>query len=99
MGPAFAKQESPASPNQNPPQAPAKSPPPAGPPAFGLDKKKCPCDIQGTWKAQISKTAARLYEFNAEGVVKVLEVSNEPNPREIATAKYEFVVEPLPMEP
>jgi len=98
-GTAFAQQEYPASPQQKPSPRPAPRPTPAGPPAFGLDKKKCPCDIQGTWKAQISKTDARLYEFNAEGVVKVLEVSNDAKPREIATAKYEFVVEPLPMEP
>ena len=98
-GTAFAQNEYPASPQQKPSPRPAPKPTPAGAPAFGLEKKKCPCDILGTWKAQISKTEARLYEFDAEGVVKVLEVSQDTQPREIATANYEFVVEPLPMEP
>lgn len=96
-GTALAQQE-----NQYPAQEkqakPAPRPTPGGPPAFGLEKKKCPCDIVGTWKAQISRTEARLYEFDGEGVVKVLTVSGEAQPREIATAKYEFVEEPLPME-
>lgn len=96
-GTAFAQQEYPAS-KQEKPTRPAPTPTPAGAPAFGQDKKKCPCDILGTWKAQLSKTDARLYEFNAAGEVKVLEVTNDAKPREIATAKYEFVVEPLPME-
>ena len=96
-GTALAQQE-----NQYPAQEkqakPAPRPTPAGEPAFGRDKKKCPCDILGTWKAQISKTEARLYEFDAEGVVKVLTVSGDAKPREIATAKYEFVEEPMAME-
>jgi hypothetical protein len=78
---------------------PAPRPTPAGKPEFGQDKKKCPCDIVGTWKAQLSKTEARLYEFDGEGVVKVLNVAGDAKPAEIATAKYEFVEEPLPMEP
>lgn len=78
---------------------PAPRPTPAGKPEFGLDKKKCPCDIVGTWKAQLSKTEARLYEFDGEGVVKVLNVAGDAKPTEIATAKYEFVEEALPMEP
>ncbi len=97
-GSALAQQPYPTSPQEKPPTRPAPTPTPAGAPAFGQDKKKCPCDILGTWKAQISKTEARLYEFNAEGVVKVLDVSGDAKPSEIATAKYEFVVEPLPME-
>ena len=104
-GTALAQQEKPASaPEQEQKQAPAQAqrpaprPTPAGEPAFGREKKKCPCDIVGTWKAQISKTEARLYEFDGEGVVKVLGVSGDAKPREIATAKYEFVEEPLPMD-
>lgn len=96
-GTALAQQE-----NQYPAQEkqarPAPRPTPAGPPAFGLDKKKCPCEIVGTWKAQLSKTEARLYEFDTEGVVKVLTISGDAKPRQIATAKYEFVEEPMPME-
>jgi len=83
---------------QQQPQRPAPRPTPAGEPAFGRDKKKCPCNIVGTWKAQISKTDARLYEFDGEGVVKVLTVAGDAKPREIATAKYEFVEEALPMD-
>lgn len=96
-GTALAQQE-----NQYPAQEkqarPAPRPTPAGEPAFGRDKKKCPCDILGTWKAQISKTEARLYEFDGQGVVKVLTVSGDAKAREIATANYEFVEEPLPMD-
>jgi len=77
---------------------PAPKPTPAGPPEFGLETKKCPCEIVGTWKAQISPTEARLYEFDGEGVVKVLKVSGQTKPREIATAKYEFVEDALPMD-
>ena len=76
---------------------PAPRPTPAGPPQFGQEKKKCPCDILGTWKAQLSKTEARLYQFDGEGVVRVLSVSGEAKPREIVTANYELVEEPLPM--
>jgi len=83
---------------QQPSPRPAPRPTPAGPPEFGLDKKKCPCDILGTWKAQLSKNEARLYEFDGEGMVKVLTVTGDAKPREIATAKYEFVEEALPME-
>jgi hypothetical protein len=102
-GTALAQQEKPASaqqekPAQKPAPRPAAQPTPAGEPAFGLEKKKCPCDILGTWKAQISKTETRLYEFNSEGIVKVLKVSGDAKPVEIATAQYEFVEEPLPMD-
>lgn len=97
-GTALAQQENPGSAQDKPPARPAARPTPAGEPAFGQEKQKCPCDIVGTWKAQISKTEARLYEFDSEGVVKVLKVSGDAKPRELATAKYEFVEEPLPME-
>src|SRR6185295_4749948 len=102
-GMALAQQEKPASvpasaQEQKPAQRPAPRPTPAGEPTFGQEKKKCPCDIVGTWKAQISKTEARLYEFDGEGVLKVLTVSGDAKPREIATAKYEFVEEPMAME-
>ena len=60
---------------------------------------KCPCAIVGTWKAQISQSDSRLYEFDAKGVVKVLKVSGDTKPREIATAKYEFIEEPVVEEP
>ena len=88
-GTALAQQEKPR---------PAPRPTPAGPPQFGLEKKKCPCDIIGTWKAQISKNEARLYEFDGEGTVKVLTAAGNAKPTEVATAKYEFVEEALPME-
>src|ERR1043165_7893358 len=88
-GTAFAQQEKPR---------PAPRPTPAGPPQFGLDKKKCPCEIVGTWKAQLSKNEARLYEFDGEGTVEVLTVAGNAKPTEIATAKYEFVEEARPME-
>lgn len=86
-GTALAQQEK--------PPKPAPRPTPAGARDFGQEKKKCPCDILGTWKAQISTTEARLYTFDTEGVVKVLKVSGDAKPREIATAKYEFVEEPV----
>ncbi|HYK22419.1 MAG TPA: hypothetical protein VEV42_16880 [Pyrinomonadaceae bacterium] len=99
---ALAQQEKPASTpastkaqEQKRAPIPSPRPTPAGEPAFGQDKKPCPCDIVGTWKAQISKTEARLYEFDSAGVLKVLKVSADGKPREIATAKYEFVEEPL----
>ena len=50
----------------------------------------CKFNIVGTWKAQISPTEARLYTFDANGVVKVLNVSGADKPTEIATAKYEL---------
>ena len=74
---------------------PAPRPTPAGARDFGQEKAKCPCEIAGTWKVQISPTEARLYTFDGAGVVKVLAVSGDAKPREIATAKYEFVEEPV----
>jgi hypothetical protein len=99
-GTALAQQENPypTQPRQQTPR-PAPRPTPAGEPAFGQEKMKCPCEIVGTWKAQISKTEARLYEFDNQGVVKVLKVSGAAKPLEIATAKYEFIEEPVVEEP
>jgi hypothetical protein len=97
-GTVLAQQQNPPSSQEKQAPRPAPRPTPAGPRDFGKEKQKCPCDVIGTWKAQISKTEARLYEFDGEGVVKVLTVSGANKPREIATAKYEFVEEPLPME-
>ena len=61
---------------------------------FGPPAEKCPCNIVGTWKAQISTTEARLYTFDADGTVKVLAVSGAAKPREIATAKYALPEDP-----
>ena len=98
-GTALAQQEKPASAQeQKPAPRPAAQPTPAGKPEFGQEKKKCPFDIVGTWKAQLSRTEAVLYSFDSQGMVKVLKVSGTAQPREIATAKYELVEEPLPME-
>lgn len=57
-------------------------------------QKKCKFNIVGTWKVQISATESRLYTFDDEGVVKVLTVSGTAEPREISTAKYEFLDDP-----
>ena len=75
-----------------------KNLPPATKAVFGPPPEKCPCNIIGTWKAQISTTESRLYSFDADGVVKVLAASGAEKPREIATAKYEFVEEPKSVE-
>jgi hypothetical protein len=98
-GTALAQQEYPAAPQQKPSPRPAPRPTPAGEPAFGQEKQRCPCAILGTWKAQISKNEARLYEFGADGIVKVLQVSGGAKPREIAAAEYKFIEEPLVEEP
>ncbi len=58
--------------------------------ALAQQPKICACNIVGTWKAQVSPTEARLYSFDANGVVKVLNVSGADKPTEIATAKYEL---------
>lgn len=65
-------------------------------PIFGPPPEQCPCNIVGTWKAQISTTEARLYTFDADGVVKVLTVSGTAQPQEVATAKYEILEPELP---
>ena len=93
-GTASAQQE-PASAQEKPSPRPVSRPTPAGEPAFGQETQNCPCDIVGTWKAQISKTEARLYEFDGEGVVRVFKVLGNAKPLEIATANYEFVEEPI----
>lgn len=56
--------------------------------------KKCQFNIVGTWKAQISPTEARLYTFDADGVVKVFNASSTGKPTEITTAKYELLDNP-----
>lgn len=97
-GTALAQHENMQHDNMSPKQEkrtprPAPRPTPAGERDFGQDKLKCPCAIAGTWKAQVSKTEARLYDFDGQGVLKVLKVSGDDKPREIATARYEFVEE------
>jgi hypothetical protein len=74
------------------PTIPNLPPPPKA--VFGPPAEKCPCNIIGTWKAQISTSEARLYSFDADGTVKVLAVSGTAKPREIATAKYELPQDP-----
>jgi hypothetical protein len=54
-------------------------------------EKSCSFDIVGTWKAQVSSTEARLYQFDANGIVTVLSVAGTAAPRRIATAKYEVI--------
>jgi hypothetical protein len=53
--------------------------------------KGCSFDIVGTWKAQASTTEARLYQFDAEGVVTVLSATGTAEPQKVATAKYEVI--------
>lgn len=59
--------------------------------ALAQEKKSCKFDLQGTWKAQISNTEARLYRFDSDGVVTVLEATGAAEPHKIATAKYDVV--------
>jgi hypothetical protein len=58
--------------------------------ALAQEKKSCSFDIVGTWKAQVSSTEARLYQFDDKGVVTVLTASGTAEPHQIATAKYEL---------
>lgn len=51
-------------------------------------KKSCSFNLVGTWKVQVSKTDARLYTFDANGNLKVLDVTGTAEPKEIATASY-----------
>jgi hypothetical protein len=95
IGTALAQAPSPASSQEKQTPRPAPRPTPAGARDFGQDQKQCPCEIIGTWRAQISTSEARLYTFDGEGVVKVLKVSGDAKPVEVATAKYEFVEEPI----
>jgi hypothetical protein len=63
-------------------------------PSVAQQPKKCQFNIVGTWKAQISPTESRLYTFDANGVLKVLNASGTEKPAEIATAKYELLDDP-----
>jgi hypothetical protein len=63
-------------------------------PGIAQQPKKCQFNIVGTWKAQISPTETRLYTFDANGVLKVLNASGAEKPTEIATAKYELLEDP-----
>jgi hypothetical protein len=63
-------------------------------PGVAQQPKKCQFNIVGTWKAQVSPTEARLYTFDANGVVKVLNATGTEQPTEIATAKYELLEDP-----
>jgi hypothetical protein len=56
-------------------------------------EKSCSFDIVGTWKAQVSSQEARLYQFDANGVVTVLTSAGTAEPHQIATAKYEVINE------
>jgi len=59
--------------------------------ALAQEKKSCSFDLVGTWKAQVSSTEARLYQFDEKGVVTVLTASGTAAPHQIATAKYEVI--------
>ena len=61
--------------------------------ALAQEKKSCSFDLVGAWKAQVSSTEARLYQFDDKGVVTVLAASGTAQPRQIATAKYEVINE------
>jgi len=56
-------------------------------------QQKCHFNIIGTWKVQVSPTEARLYTFDAEGVIKVLKVTGGAQ-HEIATGTYELLDNP-----
>ncbi|HSE17036.1 MAG TPA: hypothetical protein VLB46_08280 [Pyrinomonadaceae bacterium] len=56
-------------------------------------ENNCSFDIVGTWKAQLSNTEARLYQFDANGVVTVLSAAGTAEPQKIGTAKYEVIKE------
>jgi hypothetical protein len=56
-------------------------------------EKSCSFDLVGTWKAQVSSTEARLYQFDEKGTVTVLTAAATAEPRQIATAKYEVINE------
>lgn len=63
-------------------------------PATALaQQKSCSFDLVGTWKAQVSSTEARLYQFDDKGVVTVLAATGTAEPQQIATAKYEVIKE------
>jgi len=52
-------------------------------------EKSCSFDLVGTWKAQVSSTEARLYQFDGKGIVTVLTATGTAEPQQVATAKYE----------
>lgn len=52
-------------------------------------EKSCSFDLVGTWKAQVTSTEARLYQFDSKGIVTVLSAAGAAEPHQIATAKYE----------
>ena len=54
-------------------------------------EKSCSFDIIGTWKPSVSSTEARLYQFEANGVVTVLSAAGTEKAHQIATAKYEVI--------
>jgi hypothetical protein len=56
-------------------------------------EKKCLFDLVGTWKAPVSSTETRLYQFDEKGTVTVLTASGTAAPHQIATAKYEVIKE------
>ena len=56
-------------------------------------QKSCSFDLVGTWKALVSSTEARLYQFDEKGVVTVLSAAGVAEPKQIATAKYEVIKE------
>jgi len=52
-------------------------------------EKSCSFDLVGTWKAQVTSTEARLYQFDSKGTVTVLSAAGTAEPHQLATAKYE----------
>ena len=63
-------------------------------PATALAQQKtCSFDLVGTWKAQVSSTEARLYQFDQKGVVTVFTAAGTAAPQQITTAKYEVIKE------
>lgn len=62
--------------------------------ALAQQQTKCQFNLVGTWKAQVSASEARLYTFDEKGVLKVLSVTGTGTPREVATARYEFLDDP-----
>jgi hypothetical protein len=57
---------------------------------FTQGENTCSLNLIGTWKVQTSVTEARLYNFDADGNVKILAASGTAEPREIASASYEI---------
>lgn len=61
--------------------------------AQATEQKNCSFNIIGTWKAQASTKEARLYRFDADGLVTVLSVSGDEEPHQIATGRYKVIDE------